>query len=45
MEQLQELVGYLDTIVIAGIENCKRVALISKIIDSPLETIEEKEGE
>jgi hypothetical protein len=44
IEQTQILIGYLDTMVISGIENCKRVALIAGIIEKPIQTIEEKEG-
>jgi hypothetical protein len=45
VNQIKELTGYLDTLVLTGRENFKRAALISQIIDNPLDAIEEKEGE
>lgn len=45
VDQIMELVGYLETITVNGTENCKRVALISQIINSPTDAIEEEEGE
>ena len=41
MEQMQEIVGHLNNLTVQGIENCKRVALCTQIIDEPQETIEE----
>lgn len=42
MEQMQEIVGHLNNLTVQGIENCKRVALCTQIIDEPQETIEEE---
>jgi hypothetical protein len=45
VDQIRELAGYLDMMVLTGRENFKRAALISQIIDTPIDAIEEKEGD
>lgn len=45
MDQMQELVSHLNQLNIQGIDNCKRIAVCTQIIDNPIETIEEEEGD
>lgn len=46
LEQMQQLAGYLNALVVSGIDNCRLITLSTNIIDNPIETIEEeKEGE
>lgn len=43
---MQQLAGYLNALVVSGIDNCRLITLSTNIIDNPIETIEEeKEGE
>ena len=42
MEQVQQITGYLDTMVLTGVENFKRAALIANIIEKPIEVSEEE---
>jgi hypothetical protein len=45
MEQTQQVIAYLDGLALTGIDNFKRVALAASILEKPVDTIEEKEGE
>ena len=44
LEQMQELVSHLNQLTVQGIDNCKRIAICTQIVDNPIET-EEGENE
>lgn len=37
MKQMQELTAHLNQLTVSGIENCKRIALCTQIINNPTE--------
>lgn len=47
LEQIQELVAYINGIKVSGIDDCNRISLCADIINKPIEEIEveDKEGE
>lgn len=44
-KQMLEIATFINGLTVTGIEVCKMVSRVADIIDNPIETIEEEEGE
>lgn len=45
MEQMQRIAICLESLSVTGFNNCRCITECGQIIDNPLETVEEEEGE
>ena len=44
-DQIKKITNCLDTLIVTGIENYKRLAIIASELENPVDIIEEKEGD